>query len=126
MKKTILLLVCSTFFSFLTVELALRLFWSNPYAGSGADKILKLRVHHINISQIFDRSQIDKEHPTVLYRTNSRSYIEPAFRFDNPDLTIVFLGGSTTESIAVDEQNRFPFLVRGSRPRTPCLGRFRA
>ena len=72
------------------VELALRLFWSNPYAGSGADKILKLRVHHEKINQKFDRRQIDKENPNVSYRTNNRSYIEPAIRFDNPDLTIAF------------------------------------
>lgn len=111
MKTKFLLLIFSTIVVLLTVELALKLFWLNPYAGSGADKILKLRVHHENINQQFDRGQIDKECPTVLYRTNNRSYLEPAIRFDNPDLTIVFLGGSTTECIAVDEQKRFPFLI---------------
>tara|TARA_B100001971_G_C18192926_1_gene539734 strand:+ start:413 stop:1447 length:1035 start_codon:yes stop_codon:yes gene_type:complete len=111
MRKNFLLLVFSIIVALLTAELACRLFWSNPYVGSGADKILKLRVPYVNINQSFDRRQIDKEHPTVLFRTNNRSYIEPAIRFDNPDLTIIFLGGSTTECFAVDEQKRFPFLV---------------
>lgn len=111
MKKNILLAVISTIAVVLIIELALRAFWSNPYAGSGADKILKLRIHHVNINQEFDRRQIDEKHPIVSYRTNDRSYIEPAFRYENPDLTIAFLGGSTTESIAVAENKRFPFLV---------------
>lgn len=97
--------------TFSVSEAALRLFWLNPYAGSSADKILKLRVHHANMYQLLDRRLIDKDDPMVLYRTNKKSYIEPAFRFDNPDLTIAFLGGSTTECIAVKEEKRFPFLV---------------
>jgi lysophospholipase L1-like esterase len=111
MRRKLLLLVFSTIAVILILEITFGVFWSNPYEGSGADKILKLRVHHANIIQEFDRRRIDKDHPAVLYRTNSRSYIEPAFRFEDPDWTIAFLGGSTTESIAVAEQKRFPFLV---------------
>jgi lysophospholipase L1-like esterase len=111
MKKNLLLLVFSLIITLLTVELSLRLFWSNPYAGSDADKIVKLRINHVNMNHQLHRKLINEERPTVLYRTNNRGYLEPAIRFDNPDLTIVFLGGSTTECMVVEEQKRFPFLV---------------
>ena len=35
----------------------------------------------------------------------------PSKIHDHPDLTIAFLGGSTTECIYVDEDNRFPYLA---------------
>lgn len=110
-KDKISLLLISVLASFLVAEVILQSVWINPYAGSGVDKILKLRLHHKNLHQVLDRKQIDKKNPTVIYRTNQRGYIEPAFRFTNPDFTIAFLGGSTTECIAVDEEKRFPFLV---------------
>ena len=111
MKAKIFLILFSSVVTFLTVESLLRFFWLNPYANSSGDTVLKLRLPHKNINNQFDRSAIDKEHPSVLYRTNSRNYIEPVLQFDNPDLTIAFLGGSTTECSAVSEKKRFPFLV---------------
>jgi hypothetical protein len=38
-------------------------------------------------------------------------YIYPSRVHLNPDKTIVFLGGSTTETLYVDEKNRLPYLV---------------
>ena len=35
----------------------------------------------------------------------------PSKVHDHPDLTLAFLGGSTTECIYVDENNRFPYLA---------------
>jgi lysophospholipase L1-like esterase len=40
-----------------------------------------------------------------------QGFIMPSRVHDRPDLTIVFLGGSTTECVYVDEDNRFPCLV---------------
>lgn len=38
-------------------------------------------------------------------------FIEPSTIHQKPDLTIVFLGGSTTESMYVDANKRFPYLA---------------
>jgi hypothetical protein len=35
----------------------------------------------------------------------------PSRRHERPDATLVFLGGSSTECMFVDEENRFPYLV---------------
>jgi len=42
--------------------------------------------------------------------TDKDGFIEPSKRYENPDKTIVFLGGSTTECAFVDKYNRFPYL----------------
>jgi lysophospholipase L1-like esterase len=44
-------------------------------------------------------------------RVDRQGFIMPSRIHDRPDLTIVFLGGSTTECVYVDEDNRFPYLV---------------
>jgi lysophospholipase L1-like esterase len=44
-------------------------------------------------------------------RTDANGFILPYQRYDRPDLTLVFLGGSTTACIFVEEENRFPYLV---------------
>ena len=44
-------------------------------------------------------------------RVDRQGFIMPSKVHDRPDLTIVFLGGSTTECIYVDENQRFPYLV---------------
>jgi lysophospholipase L1-like esterase len=111
MKKKVLLAVVSTLAVLLLAELALRIFWNNPYSGTGTDHVLKLRHHHPGIDQRINREQIDPEIPVVRLRTNNRGYIEPAVRFEQPDFTIVFMGGSTTECLAVQEDLRFPVLV---------------
>jgi lysophospholipase L1-like esterase len=48
--------------------------------------------------------------PYVL-RVDRQGFIMPAKIHDHPDLTVAFLGGSTTECVYVDEDNRFPYLV---------------
>jgi GDSL-like Lipase/Acylhydrolase family len=48
--------------------------------------------------------------PYVL-RVDRQGFIMPSKIHDRPDLTIAFLGGSTTECVYVDEDNRFPYLV---------------
>jgi hypothetical protein len=44
-------------------------------------------------------------------RTDANGFILPANRYEKPDLTLVFLGGSTVACIYVEEENRFPYLV---------------
>lgn len=92
-------------------ELALRLFWENPYRDELPDYMLKLRLQHPNADRTFDRSAIDPNEPRVRFRTNARCYIEPSAQYETPDATVAFLGGSTTECSAVTEQARFPACV---------------
>jgi lysophospholipase L1-like esterase len=50
------------------------------------------------------------QQPYVL-RVDRQGFIMPAKIHDHPDLTIAFLGGSTTECVYVNEPDRFPYLV---------------
>lgn len=44
-------------------------------------------------------------------RTDKDGFIMPSRRHEDPDLTVVFLGGSSTQCKFVEEENRFPCLV---------------
>jgi lysophospholipase L1-like esterase len=44
-------------------------------------------------------------------RTDSQGFMLPYNRYEKPDFTLVFLGGSTVACIYVEEDNRFPSLV---------------
>ncbi len=44
-------------------------------------------------------------------RTDANGLILPENRYPHPDLTLVFLGGSTVACLYVEEENRFPYLV---------------
>jgi GDSL-like Lipase/Acylhydrolase family len=94
-------------------ELALRFLWHNPFRYEAPDHLLKIRIHHPRTDYIFNRSLVTPEHPWVRLRTDARSYILPSFQYKDPNATIAFLGGSTTECSAVQEDLRFPALVSG-------------
>lgn len=47
---------------------------------------------------------------TYTLSTDDNGFIEPAIRHKDADLNIVFLGGSTTECLYVQPENRFPYL----------------
>jgi lysophospholipase L1-like esterase len=51
------------------------------------------------------------EQKKFVLRVDRQGFIMPSKIHDHPDLTIAFLGGSTTECTYVDEDNRFPYLV---------------
>jgi lysophospholipase L1-like esterase len=106
------MLVClSGIVSFLLAEAALRIAWDNPYRNEVPDRLLVLPVQHPNTHHVFNRAAISPESPTVEFRTDERGYILPSRRFKNPDATVAFLGGSTTECSAVAEGQRFPARV---------------
>jgi hypothetical protein len=46
-----------------------------------------------------------------LIRVDDQGFIMPSKVHEHPDLVLAFLGGSTTECIYDDENNRFPYLV---------------
>jgi lysophospholipase L1-like esterase len=57
------------------------------------------------------RLEIDGlEEKAYPFRTDAEGFIEPARVHSDPQLTLVFLGGSTTECYWVDEASRFPYL----------------
>lgn len=45
------------------------------------------------------------------FEIDGDGYIQPSVVHKKPDVTVFFIGGSTTECIYVDEENRFPYLV---------------
>ncbi len=48
-----------------------------------------------------------------IYRVDidANGFIKPSQKYLHPDLSLVFLGGSTTECMFMDEANRFPYVV---------------
>ena len=73
----------------------------NAYATS---RYIRLKEHKPSFSGVLGEDKI-------IFRTDENGFIMPSKVHDDPDLTIVFLGGSTTECKAVREDNRFPYLV---------------
>lgn len=92
-------------------EGTLRVFWHNPYRYEQLIPVLRLPIQHARTNYLFNRSAIDNEKPWVRFETDERSYIMPSRRFETPDATVAFLGGSTTECFAVREELRFPARV---------------
>ncbi len=102
---------CASAVALGTCEIVLRSFWENPYANEGTAQFVKLRIQPPNMNLRVNRDQIDPELKEVWLRTDQRSYIRPSFESVKPQATIAFLGGSTTECMAVEESLRFPALV---------------
>jgi lysophospholipase L1-like esterase len=92
-------------------ELALRLFWHNSYRGDSGAYLLPLHVQQGGRDYRLPRRFLDAEVPAVHLRTDQRRYILPSFQHQDPDVTIAFFGGSTTECSIVQEELRFPALV---------------
>lgn len=128
MGKRAFLIALSFLVSAAFCEGVLRLVWTNPYRSEVPEQVIQLRMQHALRTLPVDRSQVYPDSPTALLRTDERAYILPSHQFEKPDVTIAFLGGSTTESAAVDEALRFPALVstllqeRGLRANTLNAG----
>ena len=103
-----LVLILATFVALAACELILRFVWHNPYHYESPDHLLKPMMHHARTDHRYSRALLDSEKSRVRLRTDSRSYILPSFQYGDPDVTVAFLGGSTTECIAVLEDIRFP------------------
>ena len=61
-------------------------------------------------ARIFDTAAGSKPRP-VYIRVDDQGFLMPSRVHDHPDLTLAFLGGSTTECRVVPEDSRFPYLV---------------
>ena len=86
-------------------------------AGPGPVRYLVMREWRRNTDYQFSPSPERKRHADgglhEIYQlaTDKDGFIEPARRHQQPDLSIVFLGGSTTECMYVAHDNRFPYLA---------------
>ncbi|HYC59286.1 MAG TPA: SGNH/GDSL hydrolase family protein [Thermoanaerobaculia bacterium] len=105
-KWAVLLVTCVV--AVLIAEGMLRLFWTNPYGSNSVRMMVELQTQTKGVSRQIDRTVINKKNPIISFRTDGRGYIEPVRRFDRPDATVAFFGGSTTECMFVAEPMRFP------------------
>jgi lysophospholipase L1-like esterase len=104
-----LALVCAAIALMLGVnELVLRLLWHNPFAHESPDLVLTLRAQHRSVDRTFDRRALHLEPPQIQFRTDARGFIEPTQRLPDPEFTLAFQGGSTTECLVVEENLRWP------------------
>ncbi len=111
LRRKLAMVGLALFCALVFAELGLRIVWHNPYRGETAEHVIALPIQHPGRHFIFSRPLISKESALVHFRVDDRGYIRPSHQFDNPDMTIAFLGGSTTECMAVAEPLRFPALV---------------
>jgi hypothetical protein len=83
----------------------------------GAQRFINLREHHPLFSGYIYPTDEDLrnaeslERKQYLLRVDNNGYILPSQIHSKADLTIVFLGGSTTECLYMNEEERFPYLV---------------
>jgi|RhiMetdeSRZDD1v2_1073273.scaffolds.fasta_scaffold84281_3 lysophospholipase L1-like esterase len=107
------LLVAGIGIAAILIEAMLRVLWINPWAGVRPEHVVTVRMHPRGVVREIKRAAIAPETPSVRFRTDDRAYILPNHQFERPELTIAFLGGSTTECSLVQEPLRFPALVSG-------------
>jgi lysophospholipase L1-like esterase len=90
---------------------------TNPTEGPVLHRVVRLREHAPNKTISYTPTVEDiassdgLESGTYTLRLDSKGYIIPSQIHENPDLKIVFLGGSTTECLTVPEDKRWPYLV---------------
>lgn len=83
----------------------------------GYERYLVMREHRLSseIAQAPDKKLLaladGLENRRYIIRTDENGYIKPSKIHKSPALSIVFLGGSTTECHYMDEEERFPYLV---------------
>lgn len=107
----------------------LEMFFSSNFGGKVTGELTRVirnanKIRHIRLAELapssllyvtptdnqikgFD-SLVKKE---FRFEIDINGFIYPSVVHENPDLSIVFLGGSTTECLYVEEKNRFPYLV---------------
>ena len=115
-KKTLIFFLLF-FIVGLTVLAEIIISYKNNTYFSGIIRYIRLReispltsryVSPDRIELNFSDSLIDKKY---LLRTDEDGFIVPSKLNDDPEITIVFLGGSTTECRYNDEKKRYPYLT---------------
>ncbi|KPA16849.1 lysophospholipase L1-like esterase [Candidatus Magnetomorum sp. HK-1] len=109
--SNILLIMGSILLTLLIIEIGLNFFWENPFKNTRASEVVELRLLSPSVDKTLNRSWLDKKDPFVKYRTNKDRFILPVNQHKDPQYTVMFLGGSTTQCSYVKESLRFPALV---------------
>ncbi len=84
---------------------------------SGRQRAINLREHRPLFQDTLYPTQQDLDHAEALprgpyrLRIDAQGFIEPAAVHDRAQVTLVFLGGSTTECLYMEETQRFPYQV---------------
>ena len=89
-----------------------------PHHGAGTQRHIRFREHNPHAFQeifpddyFFANFAPSLERRSFRIQIDDNGFIFPSCKHANPDLKIVFLGGSTTECLLNDEKSRFPCLV---------------
>ena len=119
--KTTLFLFSIVIFIIMVLGFEIYLAWTNPELKpnerKGLSRHIRLREQRPMTIRYFTPTDEEMKATDSLIRKEYRlqidedGFIYPSRIHDKPDLKIVFLGGSTTECIYVEEKNRFPYLV---------------
>lgn len=83
---------------------------------------IRLREHPPNLNSLirlkartlekFQNAMVDDlDRTEYSLRTDANGFILPSKIYNDPDLSLAFIGGSTTECLVVDEDKRFPYRV---------------
>jgi hypothetical protein len=83
----------------------------------GIKRAVSLREHHpFAVQEIYPDKVFQEQYPQhrfqekYLIRIDENGFIIPSGKHEHPDVSIVFLGASTTECLFVTENVRFPYL----------------
>jgi len=83
----------------------------------GVKRAIQLREHEPLYANVLVPSELSLEtadnlvRKSYLMRVDDNGFLMPSKIYDDPQLSLVFLGGSTTECLYVDEEHRFPYLA---------------
>jgi lysophospholipase L1-like esterase len=80
------------------------------------NRAIALREYRPNMKESLHAGNKEVHYDTLvlkdyLLRIDNDGFIIPSKEYSNPDISMVFLGGSTTECRFVEEENRFPYLT---------------
>jgi lysophospholipase L1-like esterase len=88
-------------------ELVCRMVVKNPYKRS-VQRFITLKEFPPHVDRTYQVAGLGGKEYTTRVRSDAEGFIDPARRHEAPDLDLVFLGGSTTECLLVDEMSRWP------------------
>jgi lysophospholipase L1-like esterase len=79
-------------------------------------RAIRLREYRPSMIEFFRPGQEERYFDSLVLkkyvlRIDQDGFIIPSKKYDNPDISMVFLGGSTTECRFMDEKQRFPYLT---------------
>ena len=80
------------------------------------NRAITLREYRPHMKELIHAGKKEVHYDTLvpkdyLLRIDNDGFIIPSKKYADPDISLVFLGGSTTECRFVEEENRFPYLT---------------